>query len=277
MQHDEHSSEAQKISSASVIYGKRQAGDLSVTIASLGQPASDTLIEARSAFGRRDYATAQRFFEACDRKEVVAAIEEALLALDHRDYATAQRLFEALERKGFAASEVKESRPATVASPEPAGLGAGPMVASDSEAQLKPVTSPAPFVDVGFRLRLPQARKPKGRGLGQPFGVGLALSVACGAVAVLGPPSDWRSAVEPAIGGLASAISAHKAPDAIALQTAGEEQPSVMNDHDALLPTTLAPSGASRLQTGGGSGDELAARMSSALLGDPAVIGRPRT
>ena len=254
MQHDEHSIEAQKISSASVIYGKRQAGDLSVTIASLGQPASDSLIEAGSALGRRDYATAQRFFEACHRKDVVAAIEEALLALDHRDYATAQRLFEALGRKGFAASEVKESRPATVASPEPAGLGAGPMVASDSEAQLKPVTSPAqvlPFVDVGFRLRLPQARKPKGRRLGQPFGVGLALSVACGAVAVLGPPSDWRSAVEPAIGGLASAISAHKAPGAISLQTGGERQPSVMNDHDALLPTTVAPSGASRLQVSG--------------------------
>ncbi len=255
------------------IDGKKQAGDLSVTIASLGQAAIDTLIEARSALGRRDYATAHRFFEACDRKDVVAAIEEALLALDHRDYATAQRLFEALGQKGFAASEVKVSGLATLAPPEPVALGAGPILASDSEAQLKPSTSPAqvtPFVDVGFRRDLLQAKSAKGRGLGQPlFGVGLALSVACGAVAILGPPLNWRFAVEEAIGGLASAISAHKAPEAIAVQTAGEEQPSAMNGHDARLPTTVAPSAASRVQ-------ELGYGSAAAQLyskGDPAGLG----
>ena len=200
VQRDEPSIEAEKISSAEVIDGKKQTGNLSVTIASLGQAAIDPLMEAQSALRRRDYATAQRLFEACDRKDVVAAIEEALLALDHRDYATALRLFEALGQKGFAASEVKESGLATPAPPEPVALGAGPISASDSEAQLKPATSPAqvtPFVDVGFRLGLPQAKSAKGRGLGQPLiGVGLALSMACGAVAILGPPPNWRSAVE---------------------------------------------------------------------------------
>jgi soluble lytic murein transglycosylase len=251
VQRDEPSIEAGKISSAVVIDGKKQTGDLSVMIASLGQAAIDPLMEAQSALRRRDYATAQRLFEACDRKDMVAAIEEALLALDHRDYATAQRFFEALVQKGFAASEVKEAGPAIPAPPEPASLGAGPVSVSNSKDQLKPATAQvASFVDVVLRLDLPP--KAKGRGLGQPLiGVGLALCMACGAVAILRSPPDWRSAVEQAIGGLASAISAHKAPDAIALQTAGEEQPSAMTDHDALLPTTVAPSGASRLQESG--------------------------
>jgi hypothetical protein len=124
VQRDEPSIEAGKISSAVVIDGKKQTGDLSVMIASLGQAAIDPLMEAQSALRRRDYATAQRLFEACDRKDMVAAIEEALLALDHRDYATAQRFFEALVQKGFAASEVKEAGPAIPAPPEPASLGA---------------------------------------------------------------------------------------------------------------------------------------------------------
>jgi soluble lytic murein transglycosylase len=268
VQRDEPSIEAEKIASVVVIDGKKQTGGLSVMIASLGQAAIDPLMEAQSAFRRRDYATAQRLFEACDRKDVVAAIEEALVALDHKDYATALRLFEALGQKGFAASEVKESGPAIPAPREPAALGAGPVSASDSEAQLKPATAPVtPFVDVVLRLNLPP--KAKGRGLGQPLiGVGLALCMACGAVAILRSPPDWRSAVEQAIGGLASAISAHKAPHAIALQTAGEEQPSAMTDHDALLPTTVAPSGASRLQSGYGS---VAAQLYS--KGDAASLG----
>jgi soluble lytic murein transglycosylase len=255
VQRDEPSIEAEKISSARVIDGKKQSDNLSVTIASLGQAAIDPLMEARSALGRRDYATAQRLFEACDRKDLVAAIEEALLTLEHRDYATALRLFEALGQKNLASSEVQKSGLATLAPLEAVALGAGPISGSDSEAQLKPAASSAqviPFVDVGFRLDLSQAKKAKGRGLGQPLiGVGLALSIACGAVAILGPPPNWRFAVEQAIEGLASAMSALNAPETIALQTAGEERPSAMNGHDALLPTTVAPSGASRLQESG--------------------------
>ena len=215
----------------------------------------DPLMEARSALSRRDYATAKRLFEACDRKDLVAAIEEALLTLEHRDYATAVRLFEALGEKTLASSEVQKSGLATVAPPEAVALGAGPISGADSEAQLKSAASPAqviPFVDVGFRLDLPQAKKARGRGLRQPLiGVGLALSMACGAVAILGPPPNWRFAVEQAIGGLASAMSAHKAPETIALQMAGEEQPPANNGHDALLPTTVAPFGASRFQESG--------------------------
>src|SRR5271163_2809795 len=60
VQRDEPSIEAQRISLARVIDGKKHAGDSSVTIASLGQAAMDPLMEARSALGRRDYATAQR-------------------------------------------------------------------------------------------------------------------------------------------------------------------------------------------------------------------------
>ena len=61
----------------------------------------------------------------------------------------------------------------------------------------------------------------------QPLiGVGLALSMACGAVAMLGPPPNWRFAVEQAIGVVASAVSAFKVPETIALQTARGEQPS---------------------------------------------------
>jgi soluble lytic murein transglycosylase len=250
VQRDEASIEAEKICSSVAIDGKKQTADLSV-IASLGQATIDPLMEAQSAFRRRDYATAQRLFEASDRKDVVAAIEEALLALDHKDYATALRLFETLEQKGFAASEVKESGPAIPAPAEPAALGPGQASASDPEAQWKPATAHATsFVDAVLRLDLPP--RAKGRGLGQPLiGLGLALCMACGAVAILRSPPDWRSAVEQAIGGLASTISAHKAPDAIALQTGGEQRPSAMNDHDALLPTTVAPSGASRLQESG--------------------------
>jgi soluble lytic murein transglycosylase len=255
VQRDEPSIEAEKIFSARMIDGKKQAGNLSVAIPSLAQAAVDPLMEARSALGRRDYATALQLFEACDRKDVVAAIEEAFLALDHRDYATALRLFEAVGQKGGAASEVNESGLATPAPPEPVALGASPISGYDSEAQLKPAASPAqvtPFVDVGFRLDLPQARKAKGRGLGQPLiGVGLALSMAFGAIAILGPPPNWRFAVEHAIGVVASAVSAFKAPETIALQTARREQPSSMDGHDSVLPTAVTPSGASRSQESG--------------------------
>jgi tetratricopeptide (TPR) repeat protein len=215
-----------------------------------GRPCGEIGDREESALHRRDYATAQRLFEACDRKDVVAAIEEALQALDHKDYATALRLFEALGQKGLAASKVRESGPVIPAPPEPAALGVGPVSASDSEAQLPARAQVTPFVDVVLRLDLPP--KGKKRGLGRPLiGVGLALCMACGAVAILRSPPDWRFAVEEMIGDLASAISAHKAPAAIAFQRGAEGQPSAMNDHDALLPTAVAPSGASTLQVSG--------------------------
>ena len=124
-----------------------------------------------------------------------------------------------------------------------------------SKLSSKSAASPAqviPFVDVGFRLDLPLAKKARGRGLGQPLiGVGLALSMACGAVAMLGPPPNWRFAVEQAIGVVASAVSAFKVPETIALQTARGEQPSSMDGHDSVLPMAVTPSGASRSQESG--------------------------
>ena len=173
-------------------------------------------------------------------------------ALDDREYATALRLFEALGQKSFASSDVQEFGLATLAPPEAVALGAGSISGSDSDAQLKPAASAArviPFLDVRLRLDLTQAKKAKGRGLAQPLiGVGLALSMACGAVSIFGPPLNWRSAVEQAIGVLASAVSAFKAPEMIAPQTARGEQPSPMDGHDSVLPTAVAPSGASRLR-----------------------------
>jgi hypothetical protein len=65
VQRDESSTEAEKISSAGAIDGRKQAGNLQVTI--VGQAAIDPLMEAWSALGRRDYATALQLFEACDR------------------------------------------------------------------------------------------------------------------------------------------------------------------------------------------------------------------
>jgi soluble lytic murein transglycosylase len=224
----EPSGEPEKISSAGAIGGEGQATNSSVAIALSAATAVDPLRHALAALDRRDYATAQRLFETCGRKDVAAAIEGAGAALDRRDYATAQRLFEALRQRGVGASEVKESGLATLTPLEPAALGAGPISASDSEAQLKPATSPAqviPFFDVGFRLGLPQAKKARGRGVGRPLiGVGLALSMACGTVAFLGSLPNWPFAVAHVIGSLASARSALKAPETIALQTAREEK-----------------------------------------------------
>ena len=62
--------------------------------------AVDPLGEALAALDRRDYATAQRLFEALGRKDAAAAIANALAALDRKDYATAQGLFEALGKTG---------------------------------------------------------------------------------------------------------------------------------------------------------------------------------
>ncbi len=253
MQGDEPPIEAEKVFSARVTDGKKQSDHSPVTI--VEPVAIDPLMEARSALGRREYATAKRLFEACERRDLGAVIEEALRALDDREYATALRLFEALGQKSFASSDVQESGLATLAPPEAVALGAGSISGSDSDAQLKPAASAArviPFLDVRLRLDLTQAKKAKGRGLAQPLiGVGLALSMACGAVSIFGPPLNWRSAVEQAIGVLASAVSAFKAPEMIAPQTARGEQPSPMDGHDSVLPTAVAPSGASRLRESG--------------------------
>src|SRR5208337_1638876 len=103
---DEPSVEAEKIPSAGAIGGDNQVGNSSVAIASSAATAVDPLTDA-------------------------------LAALDRKDYATAQRLFEALGRKDAAAAQVKGSARATLAPPEPTASGPGSMVVSDSRAQQK--------------------------------------------------------------------------------------------------------------------------------------------
>ena len=70
--------------------------------------AVDPLKEASAALDDKDYATAQRLFEAVGRKDVAEAIKDALVALDRKDFAKAQRLFEALSGKGAVAEQVTE-------------------------------------------------------------------------------------------------------------------------------------------------------------------------
>jgi tetrahydromethanopterin S-methyltransferase subunit G len=148
-----------------------EIGDSPVAVASFDGAAADPLSEASAALDDRDYATAQRLFEAVGRKDVAEAIKDALAALDRKDFAKAQGLFEALSQKGAAAvqvtgaaaaarvtgdaaaqvmgaatqvkeaaaaqmeeaaaAHVNESAPASPAPPKPATLAGGPM-ASDS-------------------------------------------------------------------------------------------------------------------------------------------------
>jgi hypothetical protein len=91
----ELSVEAEKISSAAASSGDNQVGNSSVASASTEAAAVDP-------FG------------------------DALAALDRRDYATAQRLFEARGRKGAAAVQVKESASPIPAPPKPAASAGSP-------------------------------------------------------------------------------------------------------------------------------------------------------
>ena len=74
MQGDEPPIEAEKVFSARVTDGKKQSDHSPVTI--VEPVAIDPLMEARSALGRREYATAKRLFEACERRDLGAVIEE---------------------------------------------------------------------------------------------------------------------------------------------------------------------------------------------------------
>jgi tetrahydromethanopterin S-methyltransferase subunit G len=244
----EPSVEAEKISLAGNTgrddqVGDSQVGDSPVAIASSEAAAVDPLGDALAALDRRDYATAQRLFEALGRKDTAEAIKDALAALDRKDYATAQRLFEALSLKGAAAGQVQGSAPATPAPPRPAASAAGP-IASDSrdKAQQKPAASAPeviPFVDAGHRRPHPQAEKAKSRGL-KPLllGTGLVLFAISGAYAIYVSPPNWTlaTAKSQASAGLASAVDVLKAPlEAITGRSGREEERSEMRDLRAAL------------------------------------------
>ena len=132
------SGEPEKISSAGAIGGDGQADNSSVLIALSAATAADLLRGALAALDRRDYATAQRLFETCGRKDAAAAIEGAWAALGRRDYATAQQLFKSLSRTSVTGSNVRESGPDNWAAPKVATSGAVSKVASDSGARQIP-------------------------------------------------------------------------------------------------------------------------------------------
>ena len=207
--------------------GDNQVGHSSLAIASSDAAAVDPLRDALAALDRRDYATAQRLFEALGRKDAASAIEDALAALDRKDYATAQGIFEALGNKGAAAALVQGSAPAA-----PAPTKRAP-IASDArgKTQQKPVISPPkviPFVDAAYCRPLPQAENAKARGLRSLLlRTGLVLFAACAAFDMYVSPLNGTFATTKSqvIAGLTSAVDVLKTPlAAITGQTAREEE-----------------------------------------------------
>ena len=214
----------------------------SSAVASSDAAAVNPLGDALSALERRDYATAQRLFEALGRKAAAEAIKDALAALDRKDYVTAQGLFGALSLEGGAAARTG-SAPTTPALAKLAGSAWGP-TASDSgdKAQQKPATSPLeviPLLDAASRRPVPQAKKAKARGLKSLLlGTGLVLIAIVGASALYGSPSNstFATTKSQAIAGLASTVDVLKAPlEAITRLTGREEERSAMRDLSAAL------------------------------------------
>jgi hypothetical protein len=204
--------------------------------------AADLLRDALAALDRRDYATAQRLFETCGRKDAAAAIEGAWAALGRGDYATAQQLFESLSQTGVTGSNVRESRPANPAAPKVVTPGAVSKVASDSGARQNPAPLPIeiiPFVDPAScqSLLLTEKRTPwPQRSL--LVGLGLLIFAACGAYAIYGSPPNWSFAVakSQAMAGLASAVNVFKAPlVATARPTERDEERSAIHAISAAL------------------------------------------
>ena len=234
--------EPEKISWAGAISGDGQTTDSSVVIALSAATAADLLRDALAALDRRDYATAQRLFETCGRKDAAAAIEGAWAALGRRDYATAQQLFESLRQTSIAGSNVRESGPANPAAPKVATPGAVSKVASDSGARQNPTPSPIeiiPFVDPASCQSLRRAQKRTSwhqRSL--LLGSGLLIFAACGAYAIYGSPPSWSfaAAKSQAMAGLVSAINAVKLPlGAITRPTERDEERSAIQAVSAAL------------------------------------------
>ena len=178
-----------------------------VALAPLDWAEIDPLGDALSALDRKDYATAQRLFEALGRTDAAKAITDALAALDRRDYAAAQGLFDALNVKGSAAARAKQAAPA----PGPAASGW-----RDRASQKPGVPRIDDFgaEDAAYR-RPPRAEKTRARGRKTILlGTALALLAILGASAMRGAPSTFTFAgmESQTIAGLASAVDAVKAP-----------------------------------------------------------------
>ena len=265
-QRAEPSIKAERNFFAGKIGRNHEIGDSPVAIASFDGAAVDPRREASAALDDRDYATAQRLFEAVGRKDVAEAIKDALAALDRNDFAKAQGLFEALSQKGAAAAQVtgaaaqvkgaaaaqvkeaaaahvNESAPASPAPPKPATLAGGPM-ASDSwnKSLQRPLTSApevVPLADAAYRRPSPQAEKAKSRRLKPLFlGAGLVALAVLGVSAIYGSPVNWTIPVTKSqvIAGLASGAHILKADlEAVRGGSAREEEPSATRDPNAPL------------------------------------------
>jgi hypothetical protein len=250
-QRAEPSIKAERSFFAGTVGRNHEIGDSPVGGASFDGAKVDPLREASAALDDRDYATAQRLFEAVGRKDVAEAIKDALAALDRKDFAKAQRLFEALSQKdaaaepvtGAAGAPVNESAPASPAPPKSATSTAAPM-ASDSQnkAIQKPLTSApevVPLADAAYRRPPPEAKKAKSRRLGPLFlGAGLVAFAVLGVSAIYGSPSNWTIAVtkSQAIAGLSSGAHILKAHlEAVMGRSAGEEERSATRAPDAAL------------------------------------------
>ena len=266
-QRAEPSIKAERNFFAGKIGRNHEIGDSPVAVGSFDGAAVDPLREAAAALDDRDYATAQRLFEAVGRKDVAEAIKDALAALDRNDFAKAQGLFEALNQQGAAAAQVtggaaqvkgaaaaqvkeaaapahvNESAPASPAPPKPATLAGGPM-ASDSwnKSRQRPLTSAPeaiPLADAAYRRPPPQAEKAKSRRLKPLFlGAGLVAFAVFGVSAIYGSPLNWTIPVtkSQAIAGLSSGAHILEADlEAVRGGSAREEEPSATRDPNAPL------------------------------------------
>ena len=219
--------------------GIAPVGKSFVAVASIGAVGIDLLGDALAALERRDYATAQRLFEALGHQDAAQAITDALAALDRRDYAAAQGLFDALSLKGSAAG--RGTRPAT-AMPARAGLAAlaaGRIAGAEDKARSKSAAplEVVPAADAAYRRPAAAERKPRGL---RPalFGAGLVIAAVFGASALYGSPLNWTlsSMKGQTIAALASTVHVLKAPlEAIQGASGREEERTEIGDLRAAL------------------------------------------
>jgi len=161
---------AEKISLAGVIGGDSQVSNSPVAIA----PSAETAVDP---------------------------LRDALAAVDRKEYATAQRLFEALGHKSAAASVPPQ--PAVLAG---GSMAASDSRAQQKSTQS--LVEVIPFVDTAFRRPLPHAEKAQSRRPGSILlGSGFVLFAICGsyAIAIYGAPPNWLFAatISQAIAGFA--------------------------------------------------------------------------
>ena len=218
-----------------------QLGESPVTIASPDPGEIDPLGDALAALERRDYATAQRLFEALGRKDAAEGIKDALAALDRRDYAAAQGLFDALSLKGSAAARAKGS---ASANPKPRGprrrRRVGWRPTPRDRARPKSGASPLeviPTADAALSPAASGGKDQSAQSRGRSCSAQAWFCLRSSAPRLIhGSPLNWTFAgmKNQAIAGLASAVDVLKAP-LEAIRGPSEEERSAMRDLRAAL------------------------------------------